>query len=124
MARERRQSSGGFGAFVGKVFRFLLENKITISKEGKHCASIPLLAVIILCAISFGFAVVALVISVLCGYEYSFNGAKENSSSKALDYSYSQIKNDESSLDSIEKKYYEAELLKEEMKRLGTVAQS
>ena len=76
-ARKARQSSS-FGEFIGKVIRFLTHNKLVISKEGEKFASIPLLAVLIICSISFGFALVAGFVSLMCGYEYSFEGTSES----------------------------------------------
>ena len=69
---ERRR--GGFGEFVRKVMRFLTHNKVSISKEGQEFASIPLLVVLIICSMSVGFAVVAVFISMMFGYDYSFKG--------------------------------------------------
>ena len=63
-----------FGEFLRKTMRFLTHNKITISKEGQEFASIPLLAALIICSISVGFAVVAVFVSMMFGYDYSFKG--------------------------------------------------
>ncbi len=68
------RSRNTLGTFVRKVMRFLTHNKIAISKEGQEFASIPLLAAIIICSISVGFAVVAVFISMMFGYDYSFKG--------------------------------------------------
>ena len=54
--RERaavsKKKSGGIGGFIGKILRFLLCNKIAISKD------------------NFGTAVVAIIISMFFGIEY------------------------------------------------------
>ena len=76
IARSERRR-GTFGEFIRKIFRFLTHNKITISKEGQTFASIPLLAALIICSISFGFAIVCIFVSMMFGYEYSFTGESE-----------------------------------------------
>ena len=68
------KKSGGFGEFLRKVIRFLTHNKITISKDGREFASIPLLVAFIILNVSVGFAVVAVFVSMMLGYEYSLNG--------------------------------------------------
>ena len=68
------KTRSAFGDFVRKTMRFLTHNKITISKEGQEFASIPLLAVILICSISVGFAIVAVFVSMMFGYDYSFKG--------------------------------------------------
>ena len=74
-ARERcEKRRGAFSEFVRKAMRFLTHNKITITKEGKEFASIPILAALIICSISFGFAIVCVFVSMMFGYEYSFTG--------------------------------------------------
>ena len=67
--REKKRT---IGEFLAKIIRFLLSNKIAISKNGRSLISIPLLAVIIICCISLGTAVVAVIISMLFGFEYSY----------------------------------------------------
>ena len=73
--REYRRSS--HEGFFTRLFRFLVNNSIVISKEGQEFASIPLLVVLILLNISVGFAFVVAVVSMMCGYEYSFRGESE-----------------------------------------------
>lgn len=73
--REYRRSS--HDGFFSRLFRFLVNNSIVISKEGQEFASIPLLVVLILLNISVGFAFVVAVVSMMCGYEYSFRGESE-----------------------------------------------
>ncbi len=74
--RERaaavKKTSDGIGGFIGKIFRFLLCNKIAISKDNREIIRLPLIALILLCGVSFGTAVVAIVISMFCGIEYRF----------------------------------------------------
>lgn len=69
--RERaaaiKKTSGGF---IGKLLRFLLCNKIAISKDKREIIRLPLIALILLCGVSFGTAVVAIIISMFCGIEY------------------------------------------------------
>ena len=71
------KATGGIGEFVRKAMRFLTHNKITITKEGKEFASIPILAALIICSISFGFAIVCVFVSMMFGYEYSFTGESD-----------------------------------------------
>ena len=74
-AKERcAKRRGAFGEFIRKIMRFLTHNKITITKEGQEFASIPILAALIICSISFGFAIVCVFVSMMFGYEYSFTG--------------------------------------------------
>ena len=72
--RERaaavKKTSGGIGGFIGKILRFLLCNKIAISKDKREIIRLPLIALILLCGVSFGTAVVAIIISMFCGIEY------------------------------------------------------
>lgn len=72
--RERaaaiKKTSGGIGGFIGKLLRFLLCNKIAISKDKREIIRLPLIALILLCGVSFGTAVVAIIISMFCGIEY------------------------------------------------------
>lgn len=72
--RERaaaiKKTSGGIGGFIGKLLRFLLCNKIAISKDKREIIRFPLIALILLCGVSFGTAVVAIIISMFCGIEY------------------------------------------------------
>ena len=68
------KTRSAFGEFVRKTMRFLTHNKIAISKNGQEFASIPLLAAIIICSVSVGFAIVAVFISMMFGYDYSFKG--------------------------------------------------
>ena len=72
-ARCERTGSA-LGEFVRKAVRFLTRNKITITKDGREFASIPLLVVLIICSVSIGFALVAGFVSMMFGYEYSFTG--------------------------------------------------
>jgi UBA/TS-N domain. len=74
---KTEKKSGGFGEFVRKVMRFLTHNKITISKGGQEFASIPLLVALIIINVSVGFAVVAVFVSMMFGYEYSFTGESD-----------------------------------------------
>ena len=76
-AAKRAESRSAFGELVRKIVRFLTHNNIVISKEGEEFASIPLLAVLIICSISVGLAVVAVFVSMMFGYEYSFRGESE-----------------------------------------------
>ena len=68
------KTRSAFGEFVRKTVRFLTHNRITISKNGQEFASIPLLAAIIICSVSVGFAIVAVFISMMFGYDYAFKG--------------------------------------------------
>ena len=54
--------------------RFLTHNKITITKDGREFANVPLLAAVIIASVSFGFAIVCVFVSMMFGYEYSFTG--------------------------------------------------
>ena len=76
-AAKRAESRSAFGELIRKIVRFLTHNNIVISKEGEEFASIPLLAVLIICSISVGLAVVAVFVSMMFGYEYSFRGESE-----------------------------------------------
>ena len=71
---ERVERRSGLGEFVRKVMRFLTHNKVSISKDGQEFASIPLLVVLIICSMSVGFVVVAVFLSMMFGYDYSFKG--------------------------------------------------
>ena len=72
--RERtavyKKKSGGLGGFIGKILRFLLCNKIAISKDNREIIRLPLIALVLLCGVSFGTAVVAIIISMFFGIEY------------------------------------------------------
>ena len=115
----RRESAGRVGNFLRRVFAFLTHNKLTISKDGREFANIPLLAVLIIGSTFFGFALAAVIISMVCGYEYSLNGVKKEAYVEA--YSEApEIRYDE---DLIEQKMIEAQLKREELKRLGSVAE-
>ena len=72
--KEAERAGSALGEFVRKAVRFLTRNKITITKDGREFASIPLLVVLIICSVSIGFALVAGFVSMMFGYEYSFTG--------------------------------------------------
>ena len=73
----RENKKGGFGAFLRKIFRFLIVNKLTISKDGRSIANLPLLAVLIISSISLGSVIVAVIISIFFGFDYSLNGGSK-----------------------------------------------
>ncbi|MBQ8951235.1 MAG: hypothetical protein IJ065_08805 [Eubacterium sp.] len=74
-ARARRDAKrGAVGNFFIRILRFLVHNNLVITKDEKQFASIPLLAVLIICNISAGLAAVAIFISMMFGYEYSLSG--------------------------------------------------
>ena len=68
------KTTSAFGEFVRKAVRFLTHNKITITKDGKEFASVPLIVALIIASVSFGFAIVCVFVSMMFGYEYSFTG--------------------------------------------------
>ena len=115
----RGESSGSLGTFIGKIFRLLVENKLSISKDGRNVANIPLLGVIILSGMFFPPLFIAFIVSLFCGFDYSFNADR-----KAVEYSrVTEIEDIDYERDMIERKLIEAQLKREEMQRIGTVAE-
>ncbi len=115
----RRVAGCGLGTFIGRVFRFLVENKLSISKEGRNVLNIPLLGVLILSGMFFPPLLIAFIISLFCGFDYSFNGDR-----KEVEYSrLTEIEDIDYDRDMLERKLIEEQLKREEMKRIGTVAE-
>ena len=116
---RRVSSSCGLGSFIGKVFRFLVENKLSINKDGRNVLNISLLGVIILSGMFFPPLCIAFIISLCCGFDYSFNGDR-----KKVEYTrMTEIEDIDYDRDMLERKLIEEQLKREEMRRIGTVAE-
>ena len=64
-----------FGLFCLKMFNKGLNNSLDASKNGQHLFSCPVLIVIFLVGFFFWITIPLFVLSLFCGFRYSFSGA-------------------------------------------------
>ena len=71
-AATEQKKKGGIGQFFGKILRFLLCNKITISRGTQDLITLPFIVMILAGCISFKVTTIIVILSLFFGIRYTF----------------------------------------------------
>ena len=71
-AVTEQRKKGGIGQFFGKILRFLLCNKITISRGTQDLITLPFIVMILAGCISFKVTTIIVILSLFFGIRYTF----------------------------------------------------